>query len=296
MAGSWIRICLNSVNPRRIAAETFVARVESFDTLGSTNDDALTLAARRDLPLPLLIYAREQTAGRGRGANRWWAQEGSLTFSLLLEPESLGIGRALWPRLSLVTGLAVCEAVEEFVPRHHLALKWPNDVLVLPQRSPERSGKFQARKLGGILVEAPPYRGADAPRSPESPESPNSLARLVIGIGVNVNNSLHAAPPEIQTGGAALCDLAETTLDPEAILIAILRRFAQNAASLAAGTPDLPVRWRNRCALAGRIVEIQAGEQRVAGTCREIDDEGALVLETAAGRRRLFGGSVVSVE
>ena len=59
----------------RIAAQVG-GHVDYHETLGSTSDRALELAARGDLPLPLLVLAARQTGGRGRGTNRWWAAEG----------------------------------------------------------------------------------------------------------------------------------------------------------------------------------------------------------------------------
>ena len=69
----------------RILRETFVVEVEHHDELGSTNDRAMQRAKQGASRLPLLVIADRQTAGRGRGGNRWWTGPGSLAFSLLLE-------------------------------------------------------------------------------------------------------------------------------------------------------------------------------------------------------------------
>src|SRR5438309_3216915 len=70
----------------RIRRQTFVRHVESHDVLASTNDRGIELAGEPNIPTPLLILAGEQTAGRGRGANRWWWGPGALTFSLVFDP------------------------------------------------------------------------------------------------------------------------------------------------------------------------------------------------------------------
>ena len=77
----------------RILRETFVVEAEHREELGSTNDRALERAKQGATHLPLLVIADRQTAGRGRGGNRWWTGPGSLAFSLLLHPPHL---RAKW--------------------------------------------------------------------------------------------------------------------------------------------------------------------------------------------------------
>ena len=71
-----------SLDLPRIPRNTFVAHVEWHDRISSTNDRGMQLAAESNLATPLLIAAGEQTAGRGRGTNRWWTDAGALIFSL----------------------------------------------------------------------------------------------------------------------------------------------------------------------------------------------------------------------
>ncbi len=182
-----------------IREATFIRRVEIHDTLGSTNDRAAELARDADIELPALVVARHQTAGRGRGKNTWWSADGALTFSVLLEPATFGIGSANWPQLSLATAVAVCDALANELqatnqragpsptpagledeptrcnPKSRLGIKWPNDVML------------DGRKISGILIESP--GGATLAK-----------ARVIIGVGINVNNLPVSA-------GAALCDV-----------------------------------------------------------------------------------------
>jgi BirA family transcriptional regulator, biotin operon repressor / biotin---[acetyl-CoA-carboxylase] ligase len=107
-----------------------------------------------------------QTHGRGRLGRVWEASAGrALLFSLLLHPNP---PMALWPELSLVAGDAVAAALREQtgVPAE---LGHPNDVLI------------EERKVAGILAEA-------------------SVGRVVLGIGVNVNQTAE----ELPTGTAKL--------------------------------------------------------------------------------------------
>ena len=87
----------------RILRETSVARVEHRPTLASTNDRAAQCAAQGVKDLPLLVVADQQTAGRGRGSNRWWTGPGGLAFSLLVDAETVAADAertrwCRWPR------------------------------------------------------------------------------------------------------------------------------------------------------------------------------------------------------
>ncbi|MCA9267970.1 MAG: biotin--[acetyl-CoA-carboxylase] ligase, partial [Planctomycetales bacterium] len=132
-----------------------LAALEFHETIESTNDRARDLAAQADAALPALVVAGLQTAGRGRGANRWWAGRGSLAFSLAIDIAAYSLARRRLPMLSLATAVAVGEALLAHDDRLDIRWKWPNDVF---------AGE---RKLAGILIEPLAAR----------PE------RIVVGIG-----------------------------------------------------------------------------------------------------------------
>ncbi len=102
----------SELNTDLLIRRTFVARVEHHATLSSTNDRARACAAEGLGPLPLLIVADEQTAGRGRGENRWWTGRGSLACSLLVDHDALEIDRhRSSPLVALATAVAIVETV-----------------------------------------------------------------------------------------------------------------------------------------------------------------------------------------
>jgi len=106
------------------------------------------------------VATDRQTHGRGRLGRIWEAPRGrALLFSVLLRPEP---PMALWPELSLVAGDAVAEALRTGTGVA-AELSHPNDVLV------------EGRKISGILAEA-------------------SVGRVVLGIGVNVNQASDELP------------------------------------------------------------------------------------------------------
>ena len=258
---------MTSLNSLAIQGATFVRRCEFHPELASTNDRALELT---EVDEPYLIVAERQTAGRGRGAHQWWSAEGALTFSIRL---SLTIPVERAPMISLAAGSAVCSALSQFVSP--VRVKWPNDVYV------------EGRKICGILTESLPIP------SPHNGE--NSLFRAVIGIGVNVNNSLRNAPEEISSRATALCDLLDTATERQLVLISILQQLEQELATLVNSPEEFVAQWRRLCWLTGREVTLNDGPRSISGRCQGIDAHGALQILTPNGVYRAISGSIESV-
>ncbi len=248
----------------RLRHATFVRQIDCHASLSSTNDEALRRVAVGDLEPPHLILAYRQTAGRGRGANRWWAAPGALTFSLVLEMGAHNLPAARWPQVSLTTGLAVCQALRALLPEFRFGLKWPNDVFL------------DDRKICGVLIEAPPQ----------------PPGYLVLGIGVNVNNSFADAPPELQTIAASLLDAVGRPLSIVDVLERILTELHVLLGQLAQDDLSLPRRWRELCILQGRPLRIRHDTETWTGVCQGIADDGALRLLTADGERAVYSGVV----
>ncbi len=248
----------------RIRRDTFVQCVEHHRDIASTNTRALSLAEEPGLALPALVLTDLQTAGRGRGANRWWSDRGALTFSLVVPRSHVEPLSAGWTRMSLTTGLAVGEALQQLRPGLELGLKWPNDVYV------------RSRKIGGILVEVPP-------RAPD---------RVVVGVGVNVNNSLACAPAPVAELATSLIDVTGYAFDLTVVLVQMLRHIADELTALARADSALARRWTVFCMLTGRQVRVAAGQRITIGTCQGIDESGALQVDTAHGPQRCLSGVV----
>lgn len=248
-----------------VPGEWFGARhVEWHEEVDSTNTRAAALASDVELPLPALIVADAQTAGRGRGANRWWSSAGALTFSVLLDATESALPAARWPLVSLTTAVAVGDTLASLLPQSDVQLKWPNDVYI--------AGK----KVCGILVEVPPLRPA----------------RLIVGVGLNVNNRLVDAPEEIHARATSLADEAGETFDREAVLGNLMQRLLALLPLVADGSLDLVRLWQPRCLLQGKHVWIDASDSTIAGRCLGIDASGALLVRTETGIERMFAGVV----
>ncbi len=259
----------------RVASSTFVRFVDEHSQLPSTNDLAMRLAVDGRTETPRLIIAHTQTAGRGRGANRWWSGPGAVTMTLILEPADFSLPGPLWPCVALTTGLSVSESLDPLFGPQALGLKWPNDVWL------------NGKKVCGVLVEIPHCR-------------PPAPPRLVIGLGVNLNNSIAEAadaPADVRERATTVRDEAGLAVDPTNYLTSFFGILERNLRQLAEPRVDnndnsIRSRWQARCVLRGRQVEVLAGEILTAGLCHGIDADGALDLETPSGRHRCFGGTV----
>jgi BirA family transcriptional regulator, biotin operon repressor / biotin---[acetyl-CoA-carboxylase] ligase len=246
----------------RILRETFVARAEHHASIGSTNDRVSECAERDGEVLPLLVVADRQTAGRGRGANRWWTGDGALAFSLLVDGRGVGAQGSRSPLIALATAVAVVDTVIPLVPRHRIGVHWPNDVFAA------------GRKLAGILIEVLPD------------------GRHVVGIGLNTNNSLADAPAELKQTAVTLRDLRGTACDQTETLVALLNRLELKFAELADRPEAVAAQADARCLQRGQLLKLQWGTRTVAGRCEGIAPDGALLLQTPAGREAFYSGVV----
>lgn len=155
--------------------------------------------------------ADEQTAGRGRGGHSWHSAPGEgLYVSALFAPRMEATAAI---QLSLVAGLAAQEAIES-VAGITVDLRWPNDLVTY--------GQERSRKLGGVLVET----ALAAP----GPQNRSQLRHAVIGIGINVSHA--AFPPELVELASSLRLEGWRCPDRQQLLIALLDRLDHNVRQL----------------------------------------------------------------
>lgn len=235
-------------------------RLVAFDTVESTNDVARALAGE-GAPEGTLVWAKTQTAGRGRRGRGWHSPSGNLFLSALLRP---GVPAAEAAQLSFAAALAVYDAAADLLPRGvRVELKWPNDVLV------------DARKVSGILLETAEGPAGGAPS-------------LVVGIGVNVA----APPPEAAYPATCLADHGAAP-DVGATLAAVARGIERwYGRWRAGGFAPLREVWLARARGVGGPVTVRLHDTTLDGLFVDLDASGALVLDAAGGRRTVGAGDV----
>ena len=208
-----------------------------------------------DDPEGAIATTDHQTAGRGRLGRQWVeAPATSVLVSVLLRPPS----KQRAPELSLVAALATALAVEDATDLA-AQIKWPNDVML------------DRRKVGGILAE---LKGEV----------------VVLGIGLNVNQTREQLPPEATIVPASLRTIDGRVRDREEVLERLMGRLdacydAWKASGLGGLYDDLGA----RDFLRGRRITVDG----VEGTAERIERDGRLVVASDSGRLLVASGEVL---
>ena len=243
-------------------------RVDHRPTVRSTNDLALEEPLSEGPGWGWLFVADEQTAGRGRRGNQWWAGAGALTFSLVVDVGKRGLSAERWPLLPLATGLAARDAIAAELPDASVLVKWPNDVYL------------NGRKAAGILVEQRRDRGG----------------LLVIGVGINVNTEMDVAPEGLADSAISLSRVSGRTHHLEDLLTDFLFRMERRLRLVTNDAPRLLSELNDCSYLTGRRLRLDLEDRQIWGRCRGIADNGGLLLATAEGTATFVGGTVGAVD
>jgi len=219
-----------------------------FRWVDETETTQALLAA--DDPEGAVAAADHQTAGRGRLGRPWTAPPGTaITASVLLRPTA----GAPVQQLSLVAGLAVAETVEAALDLS-AQIKWPNDVMV------------DRRKIAGILAEA-------------------RDGIVVVGIGLNVNQTREQLPADARVQAASLRSLDGVERDRAPLLADLLHRLERHYDAWAEGGLDAIFDGiGSRDFLRGRRVSVDGHE----GVGNGLDRAGRLLV----GDRPVESGEV----
>lgn len=228
--------------------------LHALDSVGSTNDEATRLA-ETGAPEGTVVWARKQTGGRGRRGRSWASAVGNLYCSTVLRPDCTAQHAA---ELGFVAALGVADLVRD---GRAVRVKWPNDVLV------------EGGKLAGILPESSVGNGGQ-------------VEHVVLGIGVNVGFAPQLA--EMRYPGAMLGGTVEAALEG---LTAGLARWL--IVWRTKGFEAIRASWLERAGPLGAVVDVRLGEELVSGRFAGMDRDGALLLDTAGGSRRIVSGELL---
>jgi len=229
-------------------------RLVALQSVGSTNDEAGRLADG-GAPEGTVVWAREQQGGRGRRGRAWASPPGNLYSSTVLRPDCPAARAA---ELGFVAALAVGDLVPS---GRAVRLKWPNDVLV------------DGGKIAGILLES-------------AVSQSGHVQHVVAGIGINV--SFAPQLPDMRYPGAALGGTVEAAL--EALTAGLAARLAQWRRD---GFESIRTAWLAQAGPLGATVDVRLGDGLASGRFAGLDLDGALLLDTADGPRRIVSGELL---
>jgi len=229
-------------------------RIHYFSKVASTMDAARDLA-RKGCPHLTVVVADRQTKGRGRMTRTWQSAGGGLYFTMVTRPALAPMEVA---RVNFAVSLELAETVKTLLAVH-ARVKWPNDILV------------NERKLVGILSEME----GEADR----------IHHLNIGVGINVNNN----PTPREPNAVSLKELTGKRVSRKDILANFLDRF-QNRLDKGLDRGVIQ-KWKACTDTIGRRVRVETVRDVFEGTARDVDENGALVLELEDGseQRVIYG-------
>ena len=261
-------------SPDLLIGDDLMARLNSVQVIGrqiqvfretaSTNELAERLG-RDGVDEGAVVISEFQTKGRGRLGRRWVSPGGKgLLMSVLLRP-------ALRPpeatRLTAIGAIAVVRAIERCSSLRP-SIKWPNDVMLGPG------------KLAGILTEM----NAETDR----------VRYLILGIGLNVNQTESDFPGELQGISSSLKIATGKDVDRAVLTAAVIEELDRYYAMVLSGEfAKVAAEWQQKCSTLGCQVSVQFGGALVRGMAEGIDDDGALLVRSSSGIvHRITGGDV----
>ncbi|MBQ1809434.1 MAG: biotin--[Selenomonas sp.] len=247
-----------------LETKTIGCRIICHEEIDSTNNAAKRLA-REGAAEGTVVVAESQTGGKGRLERQFFSPKGKgIWFSVVLRPKFLPQEA---PKCTLLAAVAVARAMTEFGLKP--GIKWPNDLL------------YDNKKLVGILTEM-------------SAEM-DGINYIVIGTGINVNIAPEEFPEELRSVATSLSQMKGANLPRVKFLQAVLRALDDLYAKVQTeGFAPVLKEWRQYSITLGqevKVIGVRDGEVYY-GKAVDIDDEGALLVDTAAGRQRVLAGDV----
>lgn len=206
-----------------------------------------------------VVMSEYQLKGRGRKDRDWIAtKEQALTFSILLNKN---LDKNNIHVINLGASLAVAQALENL---HQLKvnLKWPNDVLI------------NGKKIAGILI--------------ESTSKGSNIEKLVIGLGINVNQpnfkGKYALPP------TSIRLELKRAVSREKLLSEILNTFEDILIQISNDKGKVLQNWKTRCQMIGEKIRIIEDEKEEFGVFEDLDENGFLILKSKTGTKTIHYG------
>ena len=238
--------------------------MDYLPSVDSTNRRAKKLAYH-GAPEGTIVVAEEQEGGKGRLDRNFYSPRGKgIWFSVVLRPNFLPHEA---PQCTLMVAVAVAEAMARFNLRAEI--KWPNDIL------------FNGKKIVGILTEMTCEIG--------------KINYVVIGIGINVNISRKEFPKELQDVATSLSEMNGAPLSRVEFFRAVLEELDKIYITVkTAGFGEVFTRWKKYSVTLGkniRVISPSDGEI-FTGKAVDLNQEGALIVETEQGLRTVYAGDV----
>lgn len=247
----------------------------TYQTLDSTNLEALRWSEKNASSEDVWFVAAEQTGGLGQRNRSWKSPVGGVYVSVLYSPPHFLSDYSSFGLITLAAGNAVYELVKDILLEHSadvspLTIHWPNDVY------------YNARKLSGILTQS------------------GFNKKLITGIGINANASFSISETNIPI---SLQEILQKTVDLNIIITRLQKswnnQINQLAKSAQNGFTDYISQTERKLAWLGEPVTVtqtdESQQSSASGILTGLTPTGALKIQTADGERVFVSGSVRAV-
>jgi len=233
-------------------------------SLPSTNAKAKELI-RAGSRLPLIVYAENQTEGKGRFQRSWFSPENkgiwvSVAFPLIREDRLNG-------HYNFMMSLSIAAAVETCTGLN-VSFKWPNDI------------QISGRKVCGILS--------------ENFARPNGESIMIVGAGINVNVQKDEFAAAFRETATSLMIESGTPVDRNNLTVElILSLNVVYELWEQKGIDPIYHGWVKKCSTPGKVVTINTSRTEITGKAEYIRKDGSLVITDAEGKSRtIFAGDL----
>lgn len=246
-----------------IKSELLGKEVIHFYNTESTNNEAKKMAADGAVE-GTIVVSEAQNGGRGRLSRAFFSPESKgIWLSVILRP-SFAPQHA--SKCTLMAAVAVTKAIEKMAGIR-LGIKWPNDIF------------YGGKKVVGILTEMNAEMDA--------------VNYIVIGIGINVNIAQTDFPDELQTIATSLQAISGNVIDRKELLSQVLIELETAYQEvLKNGFRSVLNEWKVYSITLGQVVNVIGIDRTFSGLARDIDEDGALLVETENGVERVLAGDV----
>jgi len=234
-----------------------------FSEIDSTNIEAKK-HANLGCPEGSIVLAETQNGGRGRLSRSWFSPTGKgIWLSVVLRPPFYPYDA---PKCTLMAAVAVTKAIRN-VTGVKCGIKWPNDIL------------YQGKKVVGILTEM-------------SAEF-DAINHVIIGMGINVNIKEQEFPAELIDVATSLSVITGHDISRLTLLHAVLVEL-ENAYEgvIQRGFSEMLDEWRELSVTLGKNVNVFGGGREFSGLAVDIDNDGALLVQTDDALEKVLAGDV----
>tara|TARA_Y100001936_G_C15808080_1_gene525094 strand:- start:6 stop:773 length:768 start_codon:yes stop_codon:yes gene_type:complete len=222
--------------------------IEYYNRLDSTNTEAWELV-EEDKNHGTIVITENQTNGKGQKNKTWGMVPGkSLVFSLILTKNYPIDHSGL---ICLSVSLALIESLNK--RGLDAQLKWPNDLFI------------DGKKIGGILCETKIEK--------------NDIKNMVIGVGVNVNESIAEHDESIQKNLTTMFEVSKHPHQRELIVAEFINSFELMLNKLSTEPNQIIEEWLDKCMHLNEKILFLQNEKILEGVFCGLDNNGFAKIE-----------------